>query len=247
MKVFTISDGYFFIKYGSPGKRLRLPVNVYLIKEDGRNILIDTGPGVSERFNKEKYEIEKPRNLLPALSDLGINAGDIDVVILTHLHFDHSDGIFSHDGSAVFRNALHIINATEWNYFFKFGDVSRRELYSDLSSKVELKHIEGDLELSENIRIKHSYGHTPGFQYVTATDNEGVSHIFPGDIIPTVWHLNNSNSEEAEHESQALEKTKTSILKNVCENGSIIYFQHSASIKSSKIRHDNSNYRIVRT
>jgi len=246
MKIFTISDGYFYIKYSSLKNRLRLPVNVYLVQEKGRNILIDAGPGTSEKYDKDKYEIDKPRNLLPTLSELGIHACDIDMVILTHLHFDHSDGTVTADGSAVFKNALHIINETEWDYFLKFGGVSRRELLSDLSSKVEFKLIEGDLEVFENLRIVHFPGHTAGFQYVEATDNEGNKHIFVGDIIPTVWHLNNSNSEETEHDSQALDDVKNSILENAAESGSIIYYQHSTSIRSSKIRRDKDTYRIVR-
>ena len=246
MKIFTISDGYFYTKYSSLKNRLRLPVNVYLVQEENRNILIDAGPGVTERHNKEKYEIDRPRNLLPALSELGIHAEDIDRVVLTHLHFDHSDGTVSHDGSAVFRNAVHVINETEWNYFLKYGDVSRIDLLSDLSSKVELKLIGGDLEISENLRIVHSPGHTAGFQYVTARDSEGIEHIFAGDIIPTVWHLNNSNSEEIDHDRQALDKSKNSILEYAAESGSIIYYQHSSSIKSSKIGYDKGNYRIIR-
>ncbi|MDD3044754.1 MAG: MBL fold metallo-hydrolase [Candidatus Delongbacteria bacterium] len=246
MKIFTISDGYFYTKYSSLKNRLRLPVNVYLVQEENRKILIDAGPGISEKYDKEKYEIDKPRNLLTALSELGMQAGDIDMVILTHLHFDHSDGTAAPDGSAVFKNAVHVISETEWNYFMEFGGESRIELLSDLSLKVELKLIKGDLDISENLRIVHSPGHTAGFQHVTARDSEGIEHIFAGDIIPTVWHLNNSNSEEIDHDLQALDKIKNSILEYAAESGSVIYYQHSASIKSSKIRRDNGNYRIIR-
>src|ERR1019366_8737905 len=57
------------------------------------NVLIDTGIGDKMRpKDVDIYAIDRTRHLDHALADVGLSAGDIDVVIATHLHFDHFGG-----------------------------------------------------------------------------------------------------------------------------------------------------------
>ena len=66
--------------------RITLGLNCLLLQKAGRNILIDTGIG-----SKETYGLV-PSRLVKGLKNVGITPKDIDMVILTHLHFDHCGG-----------------------------------------------------------------------------------------------------------------------------------------------------------
>lgn len=72
-------------------------INTYLLQGEGRTILIDTGAadGMGPTLGR----------LLPNLAAAGVQPGDIDLVLLTHFHPDHSAGLATKDGAAVFPNA----------------------------------------------------------------------------------------------------------------------------------------------
>ncbi len=247
MDLTVIRDGFFYVKYNSlSGKRLRLPVNIYLIRDQGKNILVDTGPGSSGLYDRGKYDVIQPRNLIRSLNEQELNTDDIDVVINTHLHFDHSDGNFSEDGNMLFKKALHIISKIEWDGLTSSENNIRKERFLKLDSEKKLKLIYTDCQITDNVTIIQAPGHSEGFQYVCATGSDGIKHIIAGDIIPTVWHLNNSNSEEIDFNKEQLGGVKRSILDNAAAENSLIYYQHSSSILFSRIKIHSGKYSVER-
>lgn len=75
----------------------RSSVNTYLVQGNGQTVLIDTGAGASMGPTLGR--------LLPNLLAAGVQPGDIDLILLTHLHGDHFGGLTSPEGEAVFKNA----------------------------------------------------------------------------------------------------------------------------------------------
>lgn len=241
MKISVINDGYFYIR--RKNYVIRLSVCAYLLRYNSENILIDAGPGSAEAYNREKYGADIPRKLEFCLNSQGLTCGDINIVILTHLHFDHSDGIFDPEGVLLFKNAVHIVNSAEWQSFSNWADHGRIELYRQTDTS-RFRFVERDLRINNSLIIRHSPGHTAGFQYVEATDDAGGLHIFPGDIIPTVWHLNNSSQHETEFDADLLKKNKEKIIQKAINTKATVYFQHSAYTKPSKLSFKSGKYSV---
>lgn len=82
-----------------------LTVNAFVVQGNGRTVLIDTGAASSMGPSMGR--------LLPNLAAAGLQPGDIDLVLLTHLHPDHAGGLATADGAAVFPNAALGVTAAE--------------------------------------------------------------------------------------------------------------------------------------
>lgn len=80
-------------------------VNTFLVQGAGRTILIDTGAADSMAPTLGR--------LLPNLAAAGVQPGDVDLVLLTHFHPDHSNGLAAKDGTAVFPNAALSVSEAE--------------------------------------------------------------------------------------------------------------------------------------
>ena len=94
---------------GQPEGKIDLDVNAYLLEVSGERILVDTGT----------HDLYGPSlgKLPEQLAQLGIAPNDIDKVLLTHMHNDHTGGLTTSDGKAQFRHAELIVPAAEWDYW----------------------------------------------------------------------------------------------------------------------------------
>jgi glyoxylase-like metal-dependent hydrolase (beta-lactamase superfamily II) len=97
--------------------RVTLALNVALIETAGKRILVDTGMG--DKWGEKEvlmYRIDRSRTLLGSLRELGFSPKDIDVVINTHLHFDHAGGNTRREGKIVptFPRARYVVQRGEW-------------------------------------------------------------------------------------------------------------------------------------
>ena len=230
----VISDGKLEVNYGrqklSPSSfssSTKLGVKCLLIKKNNKYILVDTGPGI---FNPDdnKYQMEYPRLLLKELSNLSIQPSEIATVILTHFHFDHCGGCISTDGEPIFANAIHYIQKKEVKYSKNNPEFSKYALpfFDTLNKHDILKVVNGDISIENSIELISSPGHTAGFQYVKfAIDDQ--NYVFPGDIIPTLWHLNNDNVVGVDLNPKVLSNAKKNIIKDCIADDAIMIFQHS--------------------
>ncbi len=177
-------------------QRLKMNLNLLLIRTEGRNILVDTGIG--NRLNKRRKEIYNPSEfgLSASLQTLGLNTDDITDVVLTHLHFDHAGGVVSEvEGKDIltFPNAVHHIQRKEWE-IARHPDKLNAAAYqfehqlSLLDKEGRINLLDGDTQIAPNVFARLVGGHTLGMQIVEVLIDE-VPHIYAGDIIPTRFHL----------------------------------------------------------
>lgn len=165
---------------GSVHSGVMVPVPVWLIQGAGQTILIDTGLGdideVSEMQSRYGVDFVASRNaeqdIVAGLARHGVTPEDIDVVVLTHLHFDHVGN------NELFPNARFIVQkdelpqAEEPPHFCMF-------YYPEYAYKIEavrdrLEVIDGDYELDPAVRLVKIGGHTPGCMVVMVTTAAGV-------------------------------------------------------------------------
>ena len=212
-----------------------LGVNLLLIKTPKHNILIDSGIGnkISNKYYK-RYQISLPRQLFAELAKVGVKADDIDFVINTHLHFDHAGGntilTQSKELKPVFTNAQYIVQKKEYEYALRVSEKENSsyftENYLSLQKNNNLKLIDGNIQLLKGITLQLVGGHTPGLQIIKIS-SEDKGAIFPSDLIPTPWHINNCNKLDIDFDSKQLELAKNSILEEIEKDELLMFFQHS--------------------
>ena len=177
--------------------RIKLGLNCLLVKTLNELILVETGPGdnLDSKFY-EYYGIEPKPGLQASLERLGHKPEDIEIVINTHLHFDHCGGNTHKSNAGVFipsyPRARYIIQKGEWEYA---GQPSERdqesylpETYLPLEEHGLLELVDGDAEVSEGVEVFLSPGHTSCHQGVKIT-SEGKVLSFLGDLVPTSAHI----------------------------------------------------------
>ncbi|MBI5375072.1 MAG: MBL fold metallo-hydrolase [Candidatus Schekmanbacteria bacterium] len=177
--------------------RIRVSSRPLLIQTGKKNILIDTGMGNKwDEKGMKMYSIENEPSLLASLKKLNIEPEAIDIVINTHLHFDHSGGnTIIADGKIkpAFPKARYVIQKGEWEYALNPDDRSAgsylKENYLPLMEEfVQVDLIEGDARICEGVSVIMSTGHTTFHQSVLI-ESEGMKLFYPGDIMPTSMHV----------------------------------------------------------
>jgi glyoxylase-like metal-dependent hydrolase (beta-lactamase superfamily II) len=100
--------------------QIELRTDPILVQTEGVNLLIDSGIGNGKFTDKQKrnYGITDESHVYEDLAKLGLSSGDIDYILMTHLHFDHVCGLTVKEGNSyksVFENATIITSQIEWD------------------------------------------------------------------------------------------------------------------------------------
>ncbi|MEM1287052.1 MAG: MBL fold metallo-hydrolase [Pseudomonadota bacterium] len=169
---------------GVSTRQFVFPVTVTLIRSHGRNILVDAGNGPGSRW--------RVGFLSHSLTQLGLETGDIDTVIISHMHPDHIGGLLDEKGHLVFANAQHIISRTECGYWLDGPPNGARtalplELIEILGERLVLR--EPGAEVSPGVTLIDSAGHTPGHLCV-AVESKNERLLIASDVANhPVWAI----------------------------------------------------------
>jgi glyoxylase-like metal-dependent hydrolase (beta-lactamase superfamily II) len=176
--------------------RIPLGLNCLLVRTGSQNILIDTGCG--RKYSEKQfriYGIDQTTCLIDELEKLEIDPAQIDLVINTHLHFDHCGGnTRKEDGRIVpnFPNATYLVSRQEYEDANNANERTQASYFPDnwlpLAKSGQLRLVIGNEEAAEGVTIVHTPGHTLGHQSVKIT-SEGRSLFYFGDLCPTSAHV----------------------------------------------------------
>lgn len=175
---------------GAPPEPIDIPFIIFLVQTPNVNIIIDTGvrdPKETPAFHGpyDQIETQRPINIL---ASLGLRTDDIDIVINTHLHWDHCSN------NQLFKKAKFYVQRRELRYaaaplpaHAKYYDAFELGLIpSFVGTKFGL--LDGNEDIIDGVSVLLTPGHTPGFQSVFLTSDEG-SCIIAGDNVPLYENL----------------------------------------------------------
>lgn len=176
--------------------RITLSGSILLVKTNDKNIIVETGIGSKFSEKEEKiFKINNTKSATEALDPLGLKPVDIDIVIQTHLHFDHAGGatVQTDEGlEPTYKNAEYVIQRDEFeaalNPNERTQDSYRKEDFMPLKDSGNLKLIEGEEKITDGVNLIETGGHTTGHQ-VVIFENDDQKFIHIGDLVPTSSHL----------------------------------------------------------
>ena len=168
-------------------------LNSVVVRTGKQTVLIETGIG-NKLPEKMARIYGQPAHLLENLDAAGVTPKDIDVVINTHLHFDHCGWNTVRQGEkvvATFPNAKYYVQEGEW----KHAHENQRDAisyltdnYDPLVESGQMKLLHGDQEIAPGISVKVFPGHTRDMQAVIIKSG-GQTACYISDLIPTSAHI----------------------------------------------------------
>ena len=213
VELISLSDGFFALDGGAmfgvvprtlwekklpPDDKHRIPLGMRpLVVRGEQTVLIDAGCGDKmDAKSAAIYGLDRTYHLTHALADAGLTVEDIDLVIASHLHFDHIGGFTERaaDGRVVprFPKARYVAHAGEWHDATHPHERNRAsylpENFMPLMDAGVLTLVDDGAELAPGIHFRRSGGHTAHHQVVTIASG-GRTAVFAADMYPTAAHL----------------------------------------------------------
>jgi glyoxylase-like metal-dependent hydrolase (beta-lactamase superfamily II) len=176
--------------------RNRIPMGLtcLLVRTGQHNIMIETGIG--DKFDAkfaDIYGVEKPTSLPAELAKYGLGLPDIDIVINTHLHFDHCGWNTRRNGGktvATFPRARYYVQRGEWEHACQPTVRDRASYIEEFfhAAEPQTELLEGDQEIVPGVSVEVLPGHTRHMQAVRV-ESEGEQAYFISDLVPMRVHL----------------------------------------------------------
>jgi glyoxylase-like metal-dependent hydrolase (beta-lactamase superfamily II) len=174
-------------------RRLMQALNCLLIETPAGRALVETGIG--ERITDKVRTIRGVDGdaILPALRRAGFDPATVDVVALSHLHFDHAGGLLDAEGRRAFPRAAVVAQRAEWEV--ALNDNPRNVAGYD-QPELRLVHdwgaegaADGEREVLPGVSVVPTGGHTGGHQGVVVRGPRGTVAFF-GDLAMRPWSAN---------------------------------------------------------
>lgn len=215
--------------------RVRLGLNCLLVRTGKYNVLIETGIG--DKFDAKHtaiYNICHEPNLLDDLARHGLSADNVDIVINSHLHFDHCGWNTRREGSNVvptFPRARYFAQRAEWEHALHPSERDHASYLEEWFAPAEPKTVfmEGAHEIVPGIRVEPAPGHNRNMQCVWI-ESEGRQACFISDLVPTHVHLPFPWIMAFDLYPMETLASKKRLLPQLAEDRVLIIFPHDADV-----------------
>lgn len=237
-------------QHWTPSSRAyRAAIQTWILHSKGRTILIDTGIGNDRDRPQVPAFDHLETDFLQRLSDLGVQPGDVDVVINTHIHYDHVGWNTRWDATSwvpTFPNATYLVPQLDYDYFHpdnaermrppqtederaRFAEI--RLVFEDSIAPVatagQLQTWQHGHRVDPYLRLEPAPGHTPGSS--VAWLDTGAGPVFVGDLVHTPVQLGRPHDRCAfDLDPQQARVSRGAVLGAAARTGATVFPAHFA-------------------
>lgn len=238
--------------------RVEFATRAMLVEDlNGKVVLFETGigaffdPKMRQRFGIEQAEHVLLQNLL----NLGFKQEDIDVVVLSHLHFDHAGGLLSawredSEYKLLFPNAQYLVGKNHWQRANKPHSRDRASFIPELnqllkdSGRLELVDTEHHDLFGTHVRFSFNDGHTPGLMLSeVGPDTGGI--VYCADLIPGRAWVHTSISMGYDRFPELLLDDKKAFLEDKLKRNVSLFFTHDLDCAMATLSKDKRDRFVI--
>jgi methylmalonyl-CoA epimerase len=233
--------------------RITIAMRPMVILGGARTMLIDAGLGDKENAKfHDIYGVERERNLDHTLAEAGLSPDDIDIVVATHLHFDHAGGFTARGPSGEVRprfpRAQYVVRRGEWEDANHPNERSRASYLPDnfvpLAKAGVLQLVDDDQTIMPGVRVRRTGGHTMHHQMVMV-ESGGKTAGFVADLIPTTAHLPEAWVLGYDLYPVDTLDAKRAFLREAVEREMLIVFEHDPATAAGYIREEGGKRLVI--
>ena len=269
LELISVSDGTFRLDGGSmfgvvpktlwsrvamPDERNRIALGVRpLVVRGARTMIIDAGIGdkENEKFH-EIYGVDRSRHLDHSLAEAGLSVEDIDIVLASHLHFDHAGGFTMRDRHGKVRprfpRAQYVARRGEWEDATHPNARTRASYlldnYLPLAEAGVLQLVDEDQTIMPGVRVVRTGGHTPHHQMVVM-ESGGKTAAFVADLVPTTAHVPDAWVMGYDLNPLEAVEAKQRFAKDAVEKDILIFFEHDPHVAAGYLKSEGGRRWVV--
>lgn len=215
-------------------------VQPFLLQTKNDLIIFDAGLG----FRNENNKLIIHENVKKA----GFDPGDVTLVLMSHLHYDHTGGMIDDDGTSVslsFPNAEYVIQRGEWESAYSKPSRSyKTEIFDFVQRSGSVHFVEGNGKLNDQISYELTGGHCEFHQvFLVEEDNETI--FFGGDILPEPEQLLRKFMAKYDFDGRKAMELRQEYGIRAAEGNWDCLFYHAKSKAIAKVGYEKEAFRIV--
>lgn len=241
-------------KVAPPDERNRITMAMRpLIVRGPRTMIIDAGLGDKEgaKFH-DIYGVDRSLNLDHSLAEAGLAREDIDIVLASHLHFDHAGGFTVRDASGnvrpTFPRAQYVVRRGEWDDATHPHARNRasylKDNYVPLADAGVLQLVDDDQTIMPGVRVRRTGGHCMHHQMIVI-ESAGKTAAFVADLIPMTAHVTDAWIMGYDLYPMDTLAAKQQFVKEAMEKDILVFFEHDPVVAAGYIREENGKRRVV--
>ena len=260
LELVSLHDGFFRLDgglmFGVVPKTLwesKVPADVHnrivlamrpLLVRGVRTMLIDAGIGdTGDQKFRDIYGVDRRRHLDHTLAEAGIDPSAIDIVLATHLHFDHAGGFTRRDAQGRVRprfpRARYVVRRGEWEDAMHTHERNRASYITEdlkaLAAAGVLEMVDDDQTIMPGVRVRRTGGHTMHHQAVWI-ESQGQTAVYVGDIMPTTAHLGAAWIMGIDLYPVETLAAKKAFMREAEERDALVWFPHDPVVAAGYIR-----------
>eukprot|EP00164_Ancoracysta_twista_P022033 GFYU01040350.1.p1 GENE.GFYU01040350.1~~GFYU01040350.1.p1 ORF type:complete len:271 (-),score=55.91 GFYU01040350.1:160-972(-) len=170
------------------GEMMKFSFQSWVLESKGKIIVVDTCVGCQNLAGGDVNAVRFPQ----CLKEAGYDRNKVDFVVTTHCHGDHIGWNVDENGEPMFPNAKYLLHQKEYDYW---NSEERRNAAFEhhvvsLHNKGLIQYLNGEHQITNEVTLLPSYGHTPGHMHVRIASGDKIAYVV-GDIIHTpiqVYH-----------------------------------------------------------
>lgn len=223
--------------------RILLGMRPLVVQADWGRMIIDCGAGDKMTAKQQDmYALDRTRHLDHALADTELSGDAIDLVLPSHLHFDHFGGAtMRRDGTLVprFSGARYIIRTGEWHDATHPHDRNRASYLADdflpLQGAGVIDFFDDDQTIRPGVRVVRTGGHS-GQHQIVFIESAGRTAVFVADLIPTTAHTRDAWIMGYDLFPMDTLAFKKRFIREAIEREYLIFFEHDPLVAAGYIR-----------